>query len=81
MLNKQMPFLAALCLAASPVMAVEPTLKQMIEIHNDLDDFCRGRVYNEDLTNRACATREKVSKVIKGMGYCMAYPAYTWHRC
>lgn len=58
-----------------------PSLTQMVEIHNDLDRACRGGGKDPEQTDQACVTRAKVSKVLKQMGYCMAYPAYTWHRC
>ena len=70
-----------LMLLTVPAWAGPPSLKQMTDLHDRLDNMCRGWSGDDPHTGETCDLREQVSKLIRAMGYCVKYPQYTWHHC
>lgn len=56
--------------AAPVVVTAQPVAKQVLSIHDDLDEMCRGWSGDDPHTNEACAVRGKVEKLLGSIGYC-----------
>jgi hypothetical protein len=80
--------LAMLMIAIVPIgaRAQQPRALDVLSIYRDLNEMCRNPD-NDDLHRAAaCNVREKVERLLNGMGYCFgkADPDQSnrqWHKC
>ena len=58
----------------------------VLSIYRDLSDMCRGPGGEDPRARRACDIREKVGRVLNGMGWCYGNQNQNaadlqWHKC
>jgi hypothetical protein len=58
----------------------------VLSVYRDLNDMCRNRSGDGIHMMQACNTREKVSRILNGMGYCFGVKGQDvadmqWHKC
>lgn len=58
----------------------------VLSIYRDLNDMCRGEGGEDPRATRACNIREKVGRVLNGMGWCYGNQNQNaadlqWHKC
>ena len=79
-------FLATLLLAGSVLSANAQTPAPLLDIERELDLLCRGSSGDAPATDQICKLRDKVAKVLQGIGYCYGRKGQTgaemqWHKC
>jgi hypothetical protein len=83
----------ALTLVAVTTAAAQTSVSQdVLSIHADLDEMCRGWSGDDPHTNEACSVRLKAEKLLGKLGYCFGTESdfgpngrgragATWHKC
>ena len=78
--------------AATTAQEQPPIVRDVLSIHDDLDNMCRGWAGDDPHTDEACAVRLKVDKLLGKLGYCYGTTSdfgpngrgragATWHSC
>ncbi len=89
--------LGAICVAlvvsaTLSVRAEPPIVRDVLEIHGDLDQMCRGGMGDEPHTDEVCGVRLKIEKLLGKLGYCYGmkrdlepggagHAGMFWHKC
>jgi hypothetical protein len=78
--------------ATATVQAQPSMVRDVLSIHGDLDEMCRGGAGDDSATNEACKVRLKVEKLLGKLGYCYGTKSdfgpngngragAVWHKC
>jgi hypothetical protein len=77
---------------ATAATAQSSIVKDVLSIHDDLDNMCRGWSGDDPHTGEACGVRLKVEKLLGKLGYCYGTKSdfapngrggagAAWHKC
>jgi hypothetical protein len=64
----------------------QPSVLDMLSVYRDLNSMCRNPSADDFEKSAACTTREKVARMLNGMGWCYGVKGddpgqRQWHRC
>lgn len=67
-------------------LAQQAQVLDVLSIYRDLNDMCRGHGGEDGRALRACNVREKVGRLLNGLGWCYGNQNQNvadlhWHKC